>query len=176
MIDRDAPPAFALPAALLSQGYGLRPETEEDIPFLRALYASTRAEELAPVPWPAEQKAAFLAQQFAAQRHHYYTHNTGCRFEVLEKDGEPIGRLYLEEFPRRLHIVDISLVPAWRGRQIGTGILEALQDLARRTGRALSIMVEKFNPARRLYGRLGFAEVADHEVYLELEWRADAVS
>ena len=31
-------------------------------------------------------------------------------------------------------------------------------------------MVEKFNPALRLYRRLGFANLADHGVYLELEW------
>ena len=37
------PPAFSLPAALASQGYALRPESEDDIPFLLRLYASTRA-------------------------------------------------------------------------------------------------------------------------------------
>ena len=56
---QQALPAFALPAALLSQGFALRPETEADLPFLMQLYASTRAEELAAVPWSAEQKAAF---------------------------------------------------------------------------------------------------------------------
>jgi ribosomal protein S18 acetylase RimI-like enzyme len=37
-------------------------------------------------------------------------------------------------------------------------------------GRGVGIMVEKFNPALRLYRRLGFTAVADHEVYLEMEW------
>ena len=46
-----APSAFTLPAALLSQGYALRPETDDDIPFLMRLYASTREDELAPAPW-----------------------------------------------------------------------------------------------------------------------------
>ena len=32
-------------------------------------------------------------------------------------------------------------------------------------------MVEKYNPALQLYRRLGFTDVADHEVYLEMEWR-----
>jgi hypothetical protein len=50
-----APPAFTLPAALVSQGFALRPETDADIPFLMRLYASTRADELAPIPWTDEQ-------------------------------------------------------------------------------------------------------------------------
>jgi hypothetical protein len=67
------PPAFRLPAALLSQGFALRPETEADTDFLMRLYASTREEELAQAPWSAEQKQEFVAGQFRAQRHHYRT-------------------------------------------------------------------------------------------------------
>ena len=48
---QQALPAFALPAALLSQGFALRPETEADTVFLMRLYASTREEELAQAPW-----------------------------------------------------------------------------------------------------------------------------
>ena len=169
----EAPPAFTLPAALLSQGYALRPETEDDIPFLMRLYASTREEELAPVPWTAEQKQAFLTQQFWAQRKYYYATIDNCRFDVLERQGEPRGRLYLQDRPTRLHIVDIALMPEWRGQGLGTAILEALQAAGSASGRGVGIFVEKFNPALRLYRRLGFTDIADHEVYLEMEWLPD---
>jgi ribosomal protein S18 acetylase RimI-like enzyme len=33
--------------------------------------------------------------------------------------------------------------------------------------------VEKFNPALRLYRRLGFTEIGDHGVYWEMEWLPD---
>ncbi|MGB6856119.1 MAG: hypothetical protein WBE03_04475, partial [Terracidiphilus sp.] len=95
MTSEQTPPAFALPAALLSQGFALRPEADADIPFLLLLYASTREEELAPVPWSAEQKQAFLASQFQAQRYHYRTYFVDSAFDVLERRGEPVGRLYL---------------------------------------------------------------------------------
>jgi ribosomal protein S18 acetylase RimI-like enzyme len=170
MTSRQSLPAFDLPAALLSQGYALRPETEGDIPFLMRLYASTRADELAPIPWTPERKAAFLAQQFAAQRHDYYTRIENCRFAVLEHKGEPVGRLYLQDRPTRLHVVDIALMPAWRGRGVGTAILEALQAAGRASGRGVGIFVEKFNPALGLYRRLGFVDIRDVEVYLEMEW------
>jgi len=169
----DRPPAFALPAALLSEGYALRPETDDDIPFLAALFASTREGELALVPWTAAQKEAFLDGQFKAQRHHYRTYNSDCAFDVIAQAGAPVGRLYLESGRRRLHIVDITLTPARRGRGLGTAILTALQDNGRMSGRAVGIMVEKFNPAMRLYRRLGFTDVVDHGVYQEMEWRPD---
>ena len=164
------PPAFSLPAALASQGYALRPETEADIPFLLRLYASTREEELAPIPWSAEQKQAFLEMQFAAQRRHYYSYIPDCAFDIIEKNGAPAGRLYLEARRTQLYVVDIALMPEHRGQGLGGAIMAALQARAAAQGKGVGIMVEKFNPALRLYRRLGFVEVADREVYLEMEW------
>ena len=170
MTSQQAPPAFTLPAALLSQGFALRPETDADIPFLLRVYASTREEELAPVPWSAEQKQVFLASQFQAQRQHYRKYFADCAFDVIEQHGEPAGRLYLQVRRTQLHIIDIALLPDWRRRGIGTAILQALQATGRAGGKGVGIMVEKFNPALRLYRRLGFNAIADHEVYLEMEW------
>jgi ribosomal protein S18 acetylase RimI-like enzyme len=170
-----APSAFKLPAAALLQGYALRPETEDDIPFLMRLFASTREDELAQVlDWTAEQKRAFLVNQFQAQRSHYRTYIAECAFDILEHRGVQAGRLYLDVRASRLHIVDISLLPAWRGKGIGTAILEALMMAARASGRGVDIFVEKFNPALRLYRRLGFTDAADHGVYLEMEWLPEA--
>jgi RimJ/RimL family protein N-acetyltransferase len=170
---QQAPPVFALPAALLSQGFALRPETDADVPFLLRLYASTRVAELAPVPWTAEQKHAFLAGQFQAQRHHYRAYFGDSAFGVIEQNGEPVGRLYLQARQTQLHVIDIALLPDWCGCGTGTAILQALQSAAQASGKGLGIMVEKFNPALRLYRRLGFTEIADHGVYLELEWLPD---
>ena len=151
----------------------MRPEAADDIPFLMRLYASTREDELAAIPWTTEQKQAFLASQFQAQRHHYRTYFDSCAFDVIERRGVPTGRLYLDVRPSWLHIIDIALLPEWRGQGLGTAILAALQSAARADGRGIDIFVEKFNPALRLYRRLGFTNVADHGVYLEMEWRPD---
>jgi len=164
------PPPFALPAALRPQGYALRPETNADIPFLMRLYASTREQEMTPVPWSAEQKQAFLASQFEAQRSHYRTHIADAAFDVIEHRGVAVGRLYLEARQTQLYIVDIALLPEWRGKGIGSAIMQAVMTTAAAGGRGVGIMVEKFNPALRLYRRLGFTDIANHEVYLEMEW------
>jgi GNAT superfamily N-acetyltransferase len=170
-----APPSFELPAALVREGFTLRTETDDDIPFLATLYASTREAELAPIPWPAEQKRLFLLQQFDAQRRDYRARFHACAFNIVERAGEPIGRLYIDPRDDRLQIVDIALTPQWRGRGVGSAILEGLIAAARIEGLGVGIFVETFNPALSLYRRLGFAEIADHGVYLEMERKFDVV-
>jgi len=165
-------PDFALPVGLAGDGYRLRPETDADMPFLLALYGSTRANELAQLShWPDAEKQAFVAQQFDAQRRHYRTHFPNCGFDVIERHGVPMGRLYLDRRVTQLHIIDIALLPAARGAGTGTAILTALIEMAQRADLGLGIFVEQFNPALSLYRRLGFAEIGDTGVYLEMEWR-----
>jgi ribosomal protein S18 acetylase RimI-like enzyme len=173
ILTSEHPRAFALPAALLAQGFTLRPETDADTAFLIRLYTSTREEELAPVPWSSAQKHAFLASQFQAQRQHYRSCFSDSTFDVIEQHSAPAGRLYLQARQTQWHIIDIALLPEWRGRGTGTAILQALQSAGRAGGKGVGIMVEKFNPALRLYRRLGFTPIADHEIYLEMEWLPD---
>jgi ribosomal protein S18 acetylase RimI-like enzyme len=165
----DRPPAAVLPAELAAQGFALRLEADADIPFLAELYASTREAELALAPWSPTEKAIFLRSQFDAQRRHYYSNFHDCVFSVLECDGAPIGRLYLETRGQNLHIVDIALTPVRRGQGLGGRILVGVIAFAAAAGRGVSIYVEKFNPALRLYRRLGFTEVSDSGVYLLME-------
>jgi Acetyltransferase (GNAT) family. len=166
---RKAPP-LPLPAALLSQGYRLRQETADDIPFLMALYASTRCEELQPIPWSAEQKAAFCAQQFGAQRKYYYEAIPNCRFDVIEHNDTPIGRLYLQHLQDMLRLVDIALVPDQRNHGLGSRFMQAIHDEGRASNRGINLMADKFGRAVAFYQRLGYAVIADHEVHLEMEW------
>ena len=77
----------------------LRPITDADSPFLRQVYGSTRADELAMTDWCDAQKAAFVQQQFEAQHQYYQQNYTGAQFQIVEWNGQPIGRLYLVEWP-----------------------------------------------------------------------------
>jgi RimJ/RimL family protein N-acetyltransferase len=146
-------------------GLMTRPETDADIPFLGALYASTRMEELAVTSWSEAQKHAFLDMQFQAQRAHYRRHYPEADWFVVERQGERIGRLYLERWPSQHRIIDIAFVAEHCGKGFGTALLEDLIDEAASVGKAVSIHVEKHNPARRLYLRLGFAVTEDKGVY-----------
>jgi GNAT superfamily N-acetyltransferase len=148
----------------------LRSARASDRALLLAVYASTRAEELAVVPWDEPTKQAFLAQQFEAQDVHYKRHYPDATFELIEVDGEPAGRLYVDRRKEEIRIIDIALLPPFRGRGIGAALLRELIDEADANGRKLSIHVERENRARTLYERLGFAEVSDEGgVYVLME-------
>ncbi len=162
---------LAMPRALAARGIALRPETEEDVPFLRRLYISTRWEELAPIiDWSETQKLAFLESQFGFQRHHYLTYYASTDFAVLEQDGVPMGRLYIDRRSDTLLVVDVALLPEWRGHGIGAELMREVMAEARASGRTVTVTVEKNNRAQNLYRRLGFGEVADEGVHWIMEW------
>ncbi len=163
-------PLVVLAPSLVAQGIRLRAELPEDDPFLIALYRTTRESELDMLPdWSEEQKQAFVLFQFNAQRHHYRTVLENVAFDVIERHGEPIGRLYSQELRSQLHIVDIALSPEVRGQGLGGAILESLGFHAARAGKALGIFVESYNPARHLYDRLGFQSIGEQHIYVEME-------
>jgi ribosomal protein S18 acetylase RimI-like enzyme len=148
----------------------LRPVTDGDRDFLLALYAGTREAELDQVEWPEGTRQAFVEHQFSAQDSHYRTGYPGATLDVIEVDGEPAGRLYVHRGEEDIRIMDIALAPAFRGRGIGTGLIEELIEEARAGGRTVSIHVETQNPARSLYDRLGFVPAGEHGVYVLMKW------
>lgn len=164
------PPPLRAAAAF---GLAYRPMTDRDLPFIAALYATTRAEEVAASGWPAETQRAFLAQQHQAQHHHYRTFHPDAEWLIVEQQGVSVGRLYLDEDESGFLLIDISLLPASRGTGLGGAIIADLLDLARARAKPVSLHVERSNPARRLYVRLGFRLVEDKGIYLGMEWRPE---
>jgi ribosomal protein S18 acetylase RimI-like enzyme len=162
---------FARASAL---GLQFRPMRETDLPFLARLYASTRRDELAAVPWSEAQKSAFLDAQFQAQHAHYQQHYPGADWLVIERGGEAIGRLYVVHWQREHRIIDIALLPEHRRQGLGAALMRDLLDEAAAAGKPVSIHVEKNNPAMGLYRRLGFVTVEDKGVYDLLRWTPPA--
>lgn len=154
----------------MGEGVQLRPVTAVDRPFLFSVYAATREEELADVGWSAEERESFLRQQFEAQDHHYRENYPGASLSVVERAGEPIGRLYVARWPAEIRIMDIALLPGHRGRRIGSGLLSELLAEGAASSRRVTIHVEAFNPARRLYERMGFRPAGERGVYVFMEW------
>jgi ribosomal protein S18 acetylase RimI-like enzyme len=149
----------------------LRPLGDDEDEFSARVYASTRQEELAPLPWTAEQKAAFLAQQFAAQSAHYAKHYCDASWDVITVDGRRAGRLIVHRGHAEINVVDIALLPEFRDRGVGTTLLRAILAEADAAELPVTVHAEHTNPARQLYQRLGFVPVEDLGVYLKLERR-----
>jgi len=149
-----------------------RDVTDSDLPFLYQVYASTRAEELAIVPWSESEKKAFLEFQFNAQHTFYQNQFKNAAFWVIEQEGVSIGRLYLDRRADEIRIIDIALLPEFRDRGIGTALLTAILTEARTKQQSTTIHVEYNNRALNLYRRLGFKQIAADGVYYLMEWTA----
>lgn len=152
-------------------GITLRPITEADLTLLERVYASTREDELSVTGWSAEQKQQFLHQQFTAQHTYYQQHYEDSRFDVILRDGEPAGRLYVARWDKELRVIDIALLPEHRRQGIGTALLRELLAEAHAAGKPVRIHVEHNNPAMGLYQRLGFQRSGDTGVYYLMECR-----
>jgi ribosomal protein S18 acetylase RimI-like enzyme len=150
-------------------GISYRPVRPNDGELLFSIYASTREDEMRLVPWTEDEKQSFLRQQFEAQRTHYRRYLPETEYLVIERNGQPIGRLYLDRRDDELRIVDIALLTEHRGGGIGNAILTDLIDEASGSGVPVRIHVERNNPALGLYRRLGFREIGDQGVYLHME-------
>jgi ribosomal protein S18 acetylase RimI-like enzyme len=148
----------------------LRRATEDDYGFMRRLYESTRAEEMERFPFDDAGKKAFLDQQFAAQYQHYGLHYPTCERNIIEKNGQPVGRLWIDEWREEIRLVDIALLPQWRGSGIGSMLLREVLDRGTAANKPVTIHVEAYNPALRLYKLLGFRHVDTNGVYFLMRW------
>jgi ribosomal protein S18 acetylase RimI-like enzyme/SAM-dependent methyltransferase len=91
---------------------------------------------------------------------------------VAEVDGKIVGAAWTRIIPAYGHIdnqtpeLAISVLPEWRGKSIGTQMMQYLFYLLRKRGyKQTSLSVQKDNPAVRFYQRLGYeitGERLDH--------------
>lgn len=148
----------------------LRPVQPADEEFLLRVYASTRAAELAVVPWTPEQKTAFVRMQFEAQRRHYQARYPQAEYSVIAHQGHDVGRLWLAREPDGIHILDFTLLPESRGAGIGAALLRRLQREAAGSGLGLLIYVESAGPALPVLEHLGFRREKEEGIQWLLHW------
>jgi len=58
--------------------------------------------------------------------------------------------------PDQILIVDIAVLPEYRGAGIGSVLMSEILNESRQTGKPVRLHVEIFNPALAWYDRLGF--------------------
>ena len=174
--------ALTVPAALAEAGVSLRAATAADRPFLESLFGEVRWDEFAPTGWTDAAKVSFLASQFDFQQRHYANAFPDAERYIVENAGAPIGQIVVDHATAGLHLIDVSLQAAWRGRGVGGALVKMLQDEVG-AGRAEQVTsnVDRTNPnALRLYLRLGFVEAAPAPTYsqlsIEMIWPAPSAS
>lgn len=154
----------------------MRCETAADTAFLFALFAAGKAAEMTLMPMDAAGKQFLLDMQFRSMMATYHQHYPNARFEIIELNGRPIGRLVTHVQPDCVYYVDIAVVPERQRAGLATAVMTAMLEEPRRLGLPARVKVLSGNAASlRLWQGLGLTPHAEVPPFIELEWRAPAV-
>ncbi|GGA31444.1 GNAT family N-acetyltransferase [Dyella nitratireducens] len=150
----------------------LRAATDADMDFLRDVFSSTRMQEFMSAGMPLEQAETLLASQFSIQHDYYRRHYPQGRFDIIMQGESNVGRLYHDWHGDVVQLIDIALLPAYRGAGIGTRLMRAIVAEAAQKQMPMQLFVEFNNPVRTLYRRLGFVPTGENGIYELMHRRA----
>ena len=147
----------------------LRPEVKKDTAFIEAVYRSAREAELNLTNWTEQQKSTFALMQCMAQLSEYKIKFPGALFRVIIFNKRNAGRLYTWETDNEIRLIDITLLPQFRGKGIGTGLVRDLIKRSDKVQKKISLHVDPTNPALHLYLRLGFVHIKNNGRHYYME-------
>ena len=147
----------------------LRPELKKDDVFIESVYRCTREAELNVTNWTAQQKNTFVLMQSMAQASEYKTKFPGADFHVIMFNERSAGRFYTWENDTEIRLIDITILPQFRGKGIATALLKGLIKRSDKVQKKISLHVDPINPALQLYQRLGFIHVKNNGRHFYME-------
>lgn len=153
-------------------GVTFRPAQLDDEDLLFTLYAASRSDEMSAWGWNQAQQEAFLRLQFKGRQQHFQTQFPNADHQIILLDGEPIGGMVIVRLDTAFRLADIVLLPQQRGKGYGARLIRDLLDEAEQANKAVQLFVERYNPAIRLYERLGFSITGDIGSHFSMEWVA----
>jgi ribosomal protein S18 acetylase RimI-like enzyme len=148
----------------------LRPIAAEDQDFLLRLYRSSRGDDLRELGWSEERISEFLEMQHEAQRNFLATDYPNLVDQIVSVDGQPAGRLAVEQRPNEIRLIDLALLPERRGHGLGTRLIQQVQEHAQSARLPLRLQVIRFNRAVALFERLGFTRTSETGSHFQMEW------
>ncbi len=147
----------------------LRPQEKKDDSFIESVYRSTREDELKITNWPEPLRVAFITMQSTAQLTDYRTTFPNAAFQVIVYNKQDAGRLYTHESEEEIRLIDITLLPTFRGKGIGTFLLKALIKRSETVKKKISLHVDPVNPALELYRSAGFIYIKNEGRHYYME-------
>lgn len=147
----------------------LRPEAKDDEIFIETVYRSTREAELDLTNWTELQKNAFILMQLTAQLAEYKIKFPAAAFQVIIFNKQRAGRYYTWENDEEIRLIDITLLPKYRGKGIGTTLLKDLLKRADKVQKKISLHVDPASAALQLYLRLGFIHIRNNGRHYYME-------
>jgi ribosomal protein S18 acetylase RimI-like enzyme len=131
----------------------LRPARPADSEFCFQLHKAAMGGYITAIwGWDEQRQRAFHDRSFSPGR-----------WQIITADGSDVGMINVEHRPTEIYLGRIEIHPSHQSRGIGTRLIAALIDEARRNGQDLTLDVLIVNErAQALYRRLGLTEVARH--------------
>jgi len=151
----------------------LRPAQDGDEPFLKRVHDAARHWEFAAL-LQTDQTDLYhkvLAQQYDSQHRFYFAHYDTAHYGIIQWTGQPIGRLYVDYRDDEVRVLEIALLPEYRGRGVGRIVVTGLCLEAAMRHKPVRLHVHYLSRAQTFYRRLGFREIGVAGPDRLMEWR-----
>jgi ribosomal protein S18 acetylase RimI-like enzyme len=151
----------------------LRPAKDGDETFLKRVHQSERHWEFASLleAGDAELYHKVIAQQYDSQHRFYFANYGTAHYGIIQWTDQPIGRLYVDYRDDEVRVLDIAILPEFRGRGIGRIVMTGLCLDAAMRRKPVRLSVHYLSRAQRFYRQLGFQEIGLEGPNREMEWR-----
>jgi GNAT superfamily N-acetyltransferase len=145
------------------------PRQRQDVPAGRARRPPPAPLRSRWLGWPEQQQDALIRMQFGAQTRRYRESFPDAAYSVICVDGEPAGRLIVNQADDQILIVDIALLPEFRHTGIGSGLVRRLLEQADVGHLPVRCHVLNDGTARRFWEHAGFAVQGSDAMYVAME-------
>jgi ribosomal protein S18 acetylase RimI-like enzyme len=151
----------------------LRPATAGDEQFLKRVHRAARHWEFAFLlqSGEAELYHKIMAQQYDSQHRFYFAAYDQAQYAVIQWTDQAIGRLYVDYRDDEVRVLDIAILPDYRGRGIGRIVMTGLCLEAAMRRKPVRLHVHYLSRALRFYQRLGFKQIGLEGPSYVMEWQ-----
>ena len=147
-----------------------RPSVAEDSAFMLELYASNSKQQLDDLGWSIGSQRTFVIMEAQAEEYHRARQYPGMDRLTICVDDMPVGRLLVCLRHNILHLVDLSLLPRYRGLGIGTQLMGEIIGEARNARVPIKVRVNRDSGTVRFVERLGFGSPTELGRQIEYTW------
>jgi ribosomal protein S18 acetylase RimI-like enzyme len=150
----------------------LRPARDGDEPFLKRVHEAARHWEFASLLQTGQEDLYYkiMAQQYDSQHRFYFANYGAAHYGVIQWTGQPVGRLYVDYRDAEVRVLEIAILPEYRGRGIGRIVMTGLCLEAAMRKKPVRLHVHYLSRAQRFYQQLGFREIALEGPDRLMEW------
>ncbi len=114
--------------------------------------------------------------QFQAQHNFYLSRYPNASYSIITLEEQSIGRLYVERQEDKIKILDITVLPEYRNKGIGTKLITEVLQAGEQAEKPVQIYIESYNRSANLFSRLGFQPVAEEGINLLWQWNPGAAA